>query len=176
MCIRDRDSVDTEATRAGDDPGSDHMAQVTANSLYTAHYTGTVTATKRDWDNYSGFLRYSVNSGPMSKYYVSLSRNERTPDATELFNAKTSMAMAGKYRDRHIGNPNLDSEKHTTLELGFENMLFGSHVNGSIYLNEVSDYITTYRGSDGTYANDVTDARVYKNVDATIWGLSLIHI
>ena len=167
------DSVDTEATRAGDDPGSDHMAQVTANSLYTAHYTGTVTATKRDWDNYSGFLRYSVNSGPMSNYYVSLSRNERTPDATELFNAKTSMAMAGKYRDRHIGNPNLDSEKHTTLELGFENMLFGSHVNGSIYLNEVSDYITTYRGSDGTYANDVTDARVYKNVDATIWGYEI---
>jgi len=31
------DRVDTDATRAALDPGSDHMAQVTANSLYTAH-------------------------------------------------------------------------------------------------------------------------------------------
>jgi len=164
------DNIETDATRSADDPGSDHMLQVTANSLYTAHYTGTVTAGKRDWDNISGFLRFSKKSGPMSSYYVSLSRNERTPDATELFHVKTSMAMAAKYRDRHIGNPNLDSEKHTTLELGFENMFLGSHMNASIYVNDVSDYITTYRVSDGTYDSSVNDARVYKNVDATIWG------
>lgn len=167
------DRVDTDATRAALDPGSDHMAQVTANSLYTAHYTGTVTASKRDFNNYSGFLRLKKSYGPMSSYYLSLSRNERTPDATELFNAKTSMAMGGKYRDRHIGNPNLDSEKHTTIELGFEKMLFGNHVNGNIYYNDISDYITTYRASDGTYDNTVNDARIYKNVDANIWGYEL---
>ena len=109
----------------------------------------------------------------MSSAYISLSRNERTPDATELFNAKTSMAMAGKYRLRHIGNPNLNSEVHTTLEIGFENMFMGSHVNGSLYLNDISDYITTYRASDGTHDNTVNDARIYKNVDATIWGYEL---
>ena len=49
----------------------------------------------------------------MSSTYISLSRNERTPDATELFNAKTSMAMGGKYRLRHIGNPNLKATIHT---------------------------------------------------------------
>ena len=52
-------------------------------------------------------------------------------------------------------------------------MFFNSHVNGSIYLNDVSDYVTTYRVSDGTYDNSVNDARVYKNVDATIWGYEL---
>ena len=83
------------------------------------------------------------------------------------------MAMGGKYRDRHIGNPNLDSEKHTTIELGFEKMLFGNHVNGNIYYNDISDYITTYRASDGTYDNTVNDARIYKNVDANIWGYEL---
>ena len=67
----------------------------------------------------------------------------------------------------------LNSEVHTTLELGFENMFMGSHVNGSIYINDISDYITTYRASDGTYDNTVNDARVYKNVDATIWGYEL---
>ena len=167
------DRVETDATRAGDDPGTDHMLQVTANSLYTEHYTGTVTAGKRDFNNFSGFVRYKKTNGPMSSYYLSLSRNERTPDATELFHAKTSMAMGAKYRLRHIGNPNLDTEKHTTIELGFENMFFNSHVNGSIYLNDVSDYVTTYRVSDGTYDNSVNDARVYKNVDATIWGYEL---
>ena len=167
------DRVETDATRAADDPGSAHMAQVTANSLYTAHYSGTVTAGKRDFSNFSGFLRYTKDYGPMSSTYISLSRNERTPDATELFNAKTSMAMAGKYRLRHIGNPNLNSEVHTTLEIGFENMFMGSHVNGSLYLNDISDYITTYRASDGTYDNTINDARIYKNIDATIWGYEL---
>ena len=167
------DRVQTDATRASNDPGSDQMLQVTANSLYTAHYTGTVTAGKRDFNNFSGFLRFKKDFGPMSNAYISLSRNERSPDATELFNAKTSMAMAGKYRLRHIGNPNLNSEVHTTLELGFENMFMGSHVNGNIYFNDISDYITTYRGSDGTYANNTTDARVYKNINATIWGYEL---
>ena len=167
------DRVETDATRAADDPGSAHMAQVTANSLYTAHYSGTVTAGKRDFSNFSGFLRYTKDYGPMSSAYISLSRNERTPDATELFNAKTSMAMAGKYRLRHIGNPNLNSEVHTILEIGFENMFMGSHVNGSLYLNDISDYITTYRASDGTYDNTINDARIYKNIDATIWGYEL---
>ena len=68
------DRVETNATRAGDDPGSDHMLQVTANSLYTAHYTGTVTAGKRDFNNLSGFVRYKKINGPMSSYYLSLSR------------------------------------------------------------------------------------------------------
>ena len=109
----------------------------------------------------------------MSKYYISLSHNERTPDATELFHAKTTMAMGAKYRDRHIGNPNLDSEKHLTMELGAEEMIAGNHVNASIYFTDIDDYITTYRVSDGTYDNSVNDARVYKNVDATIWGYEL---
>ena len=166
------DRVETDATRAADDPGS-AMGQVTANSLYTTHYAGTVTASKRDFNNLSGFLRYKKDYGPMSSAYISLSRNERTPDATELFNAKSSMTMGSSYRLRHIGNPNLDSEVHTTLEFGFENMILGSHVNGSLYLNDVSDYVATYRVSDGTYDNSVNDARIYKNIDATIWGYEI---
>ena len=164
------DQVEADPTRATDDPGSDHMLQVTANSLYTDHYTGTVTASKRDWDSFSGFVRLQDTRGPMSKYYLSASFNERTPDATELFHAKTTMEMGMKYRDRHIGNPNLDSERHLTMEVGAEEMIAGNHVNASIYFTDINDYITTYRVSDGTYDNSVNDARVYKNVDATIWG------
>ena len=49
------DRVDTDATRAALDPGSDHMAQVTANSLYTAHYTGTVPHLKETSTTTVGF-------------------------------------------------------------------------------------------------------------------------
>jgi len=167
------DQVEAEATRAADVPSGGNGNQVSANSLYTAHYSGTVTASKRDWDSFSGFARLQKTYNPMSKYYVSLSFNERTPDATELFHAKNSMAMGAKYRDRHVGNPNLDSEMHVTFELGLEEMIAGNHVNGSIYFTDINNYITTYRVSDGTFANNANDARVYKNVDATIWGYEL---
>lgn len=164
------DQVEADAKKAGDDPGSDHALQVTANSLYTAHYTGTVTASKRDFDNLSGFIRYTKSLNPKNRYFVSLSRSERSPDATELFNAKTSMAMGAKYRLRHIGNPNLKSEEHTAFELGYLGTMWNSDFEASLYINNVDDYVTTYRVSDGTYDNSVNDARVYKNVDATIWG------
>ncbi len=167
------DQIEADAKRASDVPSGGNGNQVSANSLYTAHYTGTVTATKRDWNSFSGFLRLQESKGPMSKYYISASLNERTPDATELFHAKNSMAMGAKYRDRHVGNPNLDSEKHLTMEFGVEEMIIGNHINASIYFTDIDDYITTYRVSDGTYDNTVNDARVYKNVDATIWGYEI---
>ena len=61
------DMIEAEATKAADDPGSDHMLQVTANSLYTTYYG--VNAGKRDFDNLSGFIRYSKSLGNNSRYY-----------------------------------------------------------------------------------------------------------
>ena len=90
------DQIEADAKRASDVPSGGNGNQVSANSLYTAHYTGTVTATKRDWNSFNGFLRLQESKGPMSKYYISASLNERTPDATELFHAKNSMAMGAK--------------------------------------------------------------------------------
>tara|TARA_Y100000590_G_scaffold109050_1_gene124261 strand:- start:77142 stop:79181 length:2040 start_codon:yes stop_codon:yes gene_type:complete len=164
------DQIETHATRAADDPGSDHALQVTANSLYG------VTAEKRDFNNLSGFLRYAKNTND-GKYYISFSRNQRTPDATELYSAKTSMMMAGKYRRRNIGNPNLKEETHNTFEFGYTGNIMNANVITSIYHNDVDDYVTTYRASmsatDTTFDNDATDAQKYKNVDATIWGYEL---
>ncbi len=164
------DQIETHATRAADDPGSDHALQVSANSLYG------VTAGKRDFNNLSGFLRYKKDFQD-GNYYLSFSRNQRTPDATELYSAKTSMAMAGKYRRRNIGNPNLKEETHNTIEFGYVGKLFDTNLNASIYHNDINDFVTSYRASmsatDTTFDNDATDAQKYKNVDATIWGYEL---
>ena len=156
------DQVELDPTRAADDPGSG-MMQKTANEVYTADYDGTIVASKRDFDNISGFLRINkdYNHG---ESYINFSINERAPDANELFHAKNnSTAMM-----RHVGNPNLSSERHITLEVGYEGMLMGNHITGSIYYNDVNDYITTHRKDDSAMK-----ARLYKNVDATLYGYEL---
>jgi len=156
------DQVEVDPTRATADPGSG-MMQKTANQIYTADYTGTITATKREFDNMSGFIR--MNKETMhGDSYVSFSVNERAPDTTELFNAKNnSTAMM-----RHVGNPNLSSERHMTLEVGYEGMLMGNHVTGSVFYNDVDDYVTTHRLDDSSMK-----ARLYKNVDATLYGYEI---
>ena len=156
------DQVELNPTRAAADPGAG-MMQKTANEIYTADYDGTIVATKRDFDNLSGFIRFTKNLNN-GESYINLSMNERAPDTTELFNAKNnSTAMM-----RHVGNPNLSSEKHMTIEVGYEGMVMGNHITGSVYYNEVDDYITTHRKDDSAMK-----ARLYKNVDATLYGYEI---
>ena len=156
------DQVELDPTRAGVDPGAGTM-QNSANMVYAmAANGGYAAATKRDFDNVSGFLRF--NNLMNGSSYVNLSINERAPDATELFNAKqNSSAMM-----RHVGNPHLSSERHMTIEIGHEGMLLGNHVTGSVFYNDVDDYVTTHRVADAAMGT-----RTYKNVDATLYGYEI---
>ena len=153
------DQVEVQPHKQDVDKGM-MATQLSPNQLYTDVYAGTVTAKKREFDNISGFMR--LNKKLMhGDSYISLSVNERAPDTTELFNAKnSSTAMM-----RHVGNPNLSSERHITIEAGYEGMLMGNHINGSVYYNDVDDYVTTHRQNDNGMM-----ARLYKNVDATLYG------
>ena len=156
------DQVELDPTRAGVDPGAGTM-QNSANMVYAmAANGGYAAATKQDFDNVSGFLRF--NNLMNGSSYVNLSINERAPDATELFNAKqNSSAMM-----RHVGNPHLSSERHMTIEIGHEGMLLGNHVTGSVFYNDVDDYVTTHRVADAAMGT-----RTYKNVDATLYGYEI---
>ena len=156
------DQVELDPTRAGVDPGAGTM-QNSANMVYAmAANGGYAAATKRDFDNLSGFLRF--NNLMNGSSYLNLSINERAPDATELFNAKqNSSAMM-----RHVGNPHLSSERHMTIEIGHEGMLLGNHVTGSVFYNDVDDYVTTHRVADAAMGT-----RTYKNVDATLYGYEI---
>jgi len=156
------DQVELDPTRASIDPGTGTM-QNSANAVYAmAANGGYAAATKRDFDNISGFLRF--NNLMNESTYVNLSINERAPDATELFHAKqNSSAMM-----RHVGNPHLSAERHMTIELGHEGMLLGNHVQGSFFYNDVDDYVTTYRVGDV-----MSGTRTYKNVDATLYGYEI---
>ena len=157
------DQVELDPRKAATDPGG--MMFKTANEVYAdADSGGYAAATKRDFNNMSGFIRLNKNfMGGES--YISLSMNERAPDATELFNAKWN---ANSAMMRHVGNPQLSSEKHVTIEVGHDGMIMGSHIKGSIFYNEVDDFVTTHRVGDSSMK-----ARTYKNVDATLYGYEL---
>jgi iron complex outermembrane receptor protein len=157
------DQVELDPLRADVDPGTAAMA-ITANEVYAnSDNGGYASATKREFDNISGFIRLNkdVSHG---KTYMSFSVNERAPDTTELFNAKNSSTEMMV----HAGNPELTSERHKTIELGYEGMFMGNHITGSVYYNDVDDYVTTYRRNDMAMK-----ARLYKNIDATIYGYEL---
>tara|TARA_Y100000389_G_scaffold102870_1_gene99704 strand:- start:262 stop:1455 length:1194 start_codon:yes stop_codon:yes gene_type:complete len=156
------DQVELEPHKQTVDKGM-METQISPNALYTSVYDGTVTASKKDFDNISGFIRMNKELSHGDSY-VSFSVNERAPDTTELFNAKNSSTNMMK----HVGNPNLSSERHMTLEVGYEGMLMGNHIIGSLYYNDVDDYVTTYRQNDNAMM-----ARLYKNVDATLYGYEL---
>ena len=156
------DQVELEPHKQTVDKGM-MATQISPNALYTSVYDGTVTASKKDFDNISGFIRMNKELSHGDSY-VSFSVNERAPDTTELFNAKNSSTNMMK----HVGNPNLSSERHMTLEVGYEGMLMGNHIIGSLYYNDVDDYVTTYRQNDNAMM-----ARLYKNVDATLYGYEL---
>ena len=156
------DQVELDPTRAGIDPGAGSM-QNSANMVYgMAANGGYAAATKREFDNISGFIRF--NNLMNGSSYLSLSVNERAPDATELFNAKqNSNTMM-----RHVGNPHLSSERHMTIEFGHDGMIMGNHIKGSIFYNDVEDYVTTHRVADS-----MSGTRTYKNVDATLYGYEI---
>ncbi len=157
------DQVEIDPKKAATDPGG--MMFKTANEVYAdSDSGGYAAATKRDFDNVSGFIRLNKNlMGGES--YISLSMNERAPGTTELFNAKWN---ANTPMMRHVGNPHLSSEKHITIEIGHDGIIMGANMKGSVFYNEVDDYITTHRVGDSAMK-----ARTYKNVDATLYGYEL---
>ena len=61
------DQVEVTPNKATADPGSG-MQQKSANEVYTAAYTGTITASQRDFDNISGFIRFNKDLGHGKSY------------------------------------------------------------------------------------------------------------
>jgi iron complex outermembrane receptor protein len=55
-----------------------------------------------------------------------------------------------------------------TIELGHDGMFMGNHITGSVFYNDVEDFVTTYRVGGTT-----STPRSYKNVDATLYGYEL---
>lgn len=136
------------------------------NDLYQQYYGSS--ASERDENLWSGFLRYERDFAANWQGFVHLSRSSRSADANERFMASNNTTAAMRW----VGNPELDAEKHHQIELGLVHPL-GTHNSGtlSLFYNRVSDYILRDRahGQDGVLLAD--NASIYRNISARFYGL-----
>jgi iron complex outermembrane recepter protein len=152
------DRVTSNATRADLDPPG---MPLTPNQLYALYYDG-ARADKVTDNNVGGLLRFEHDlASGAGTLYAGFARSVRTPDATERYIASNGMTPS----DRWVGNPDLDPEAHHQFELGA--VLHGGRwdLAGSVYYNDVSDYVLRDRN---TAVGD--NATIYRNVDATLVG------
>ena len=150
------DYVTSEAGSADLDPAGMPWSP---NQLYTTYY-GT-TASKDTNHNIGALLRIEHALNADTVLYAGLARTVRTPDATERFIASDSMTPSGRW----VGNPDINPEAHHQAELGFQTVKGDWEFEGSVYINQVKDYILRDRfDAPGNYAT------IYRNIDARLIG------
>ena len=133
------------------------------NQLYALYYNGAQANKKRD-DNIGGLLRLEHDlEAANGTVFAGISRSVRTPDASERYLASNGSMMMPAW----VGNPDIDSEKHHQVELGI--VLHGSRwdAEGSVFYNDVDDFILRDRRDDVPMA---PEASIYRNIDATLFG------
>lgn len=168
------DRIDDEATRANDSVGG-----FTPLSLYQTYYSG-ITEAKVTDDNISAKLR--LDHDLMNKNLTLFGQAERlmrAPNPIERWHALRSGVTSSQW----IGNPNLDSEAHHKVTLGFDwksdNYKAYQRSKGgdsswkikvSGYYDKTRNFITLdrARGQSGVLRSDSTI--IARNVDATLAG------
>lgn len=152
------DYVTSDASRANVKPAG---SALTPNQLYAIYYNGAQASKKTD-HNLGGLLRFEHDLGSRdATVYASFARSVRTPDATERFLGSNGMMPSMRW----VGNPDIEPEKHHQLELGMIMRQGAWHADGSIYYNDVSDFILRDR-----FVEAGNNATIYRNVDATLIG------
>ena len=152
------DHVRSDASKADLDPPGGPMSP---NQLYAIYYKGAQAHRVTD-HNIAGLLRYEHDLADRAgTLYASLSRSVRTPDATERYMASNGVTPAARW----VGNPDIDPETHHQIEVGA--VITGERwqAEGSVYYNDVSDYILRDR-----YTAAGNNASIFRNVDATLIG------
>ncbi|APE30072.1 hypothetical protein BOX17_03345 [Halomonas aestuarii] len=141
----------SEASADAADQASD--TGVVAADLYRREY-GVGGNLDHDAWLVGGFLRGEQRLSDTDTLYASLSRAERDADATERYFAKGDW----------VGNPGLDPEVHHQLDVGIERRLAQGGVEVAAFADRVDDYIFRER---------VDGVSVYRNIDATLYGVEL---
>lgn len=118
-------------------------------------------AAKEDQDNTAvgGLLRYEHDLNKNLTAFAGVSRSVRQPDATERYVLKVAPTGIA-----WLGNPSLDPEKHTQIDLGLAGKAKGVKWEAVVFYDDVSDYVL--RDKVGTMTT-------YRNVDATLMGAEL---
>lgn len=158
------DLVDTSSSKA------DVAAQATgrtANQSYQFYY-GT-TETDQSETNVGGLLRYEKDLANELSFFTGISRSVRTADATERGINKWVADAAARW----VGNPAIDPEKHHQFDVGLSKSTDTLSWNGTVFYDDVSDYILRDSASGQTGVLQTDGATIYRNVDARLYGAEL---
>ncbi|GAB6066211.1 TonB-dependent receptor [Aquifex pyrophilus] len=143
-----------------------------ANLGLYEHYHGTRDTSKSDLYP-SGNIQLFYEVSKELELFVGLGTAVRVPDPQERYFALDRMgSMEAKYGD-WVGNPELDPERNTEIDLGLK--LKRTFFNGEIrtFFSYVKDYIYPYKvnaQSTGNPMNQNTKAMSYTNIEAYFYG------
>ncbi len=158
------DRVSADADAADADPPSPMLPA--PNGLYQQYY-GVTHDGEISEDNWGGLLRFEQRFSERWTGFAGLSQTVRTADASERFLAAANPVPMMRW----IGNPGLDPETHRQADAGLVFQAGDHRLDGVVYYDDVSDYILRDRAhGQGDVLRD-DNATVYRNVDATLYGV-----
>jgi iron complex outermembrane receptor protein len=182
--------VDASATKAGLAATLSGGASNSSQALYQTYY-GAGVQLDQDEGHWSGKAQWDFQpeQGDTSAY-ASLGHFYRSPDtqeryfAAQSFNALYASPMGTSVRA--VGNPEIDWELHRRLEAGVtrkgDNWLAYGRKSGSgvpwqlkasAFYDDVEDFISRDRAHGQTVTGVNDNARIWRNVDATLYGIEL---
>lgn len=158
------DHADARADRAGEVPGA--PGAVSPDQLYRMYY-GRAAGNENE-DSLSALLTYERPVTRRATLVAGASRTVRTADATERYLAANHPMDPTR---RWVGNPGLAPEFHHQADLGLAWQGPGWQTTAAAFYDQVEDYISSdrARGQAGVLLAD--GARIYRNVDAELYGL-----
>ena len=143
------DYFEAQADLANSKPADGMMPAAIYNTTY-----GITGDLDRDQWLTGAFMRFEQDLGQWQRAFVSLSRNQRMGDATEMYMA----------RGNWVGNPDLKPETSHQADLGLLGQSQAFDYSAVVFSNQVTDYI--YR--------DVNAGKsTYRNIKAALYGLEL---
>ncbi|HIQ49329.1 MAG TPA: TonB-dependent receptor [Aquifex aeolicus] len=143
-----------------------------ANKTLYLHYHGTDDVSQTDFYP-SGNIQFFYSLTKGLELFMGLGSAVRVPDPQERYFALDRMGDTETEIGDWVGNPKLDPERNTELDIGLK--FFHERYSGEFrtFFSYVNNYIYVYRAtapSTGDMMNTNTQAMSYTNIDAYFYG------
>ncbi|MET4692826.1 TonB-dependent copper receptor [Endozoicomonas lisbonensis] len=151
------DDFKAEATKAA----AGTLGASSPDALYQKYYG--YKASKVSEGNSSGLVSWVHDLSSAQSVELRASRSVRTADASERYIASRGSCCHGS--DDWVGNPRIKPEIHHQLDAGYQFQTEQAQFRVMAFVDEVNDFILRTSGETG--------ARLYKNVDARLYGVEM---